>query len=442
MLSSAPLHASPSAPADGAGALPATAGLQDMLRPQDRELANHIDAQLRDGHPWLRFQPHLEQRFIQETGDARLRTLLIAGTLVAFVLNLFLLADRAMIPDRFDDALRLRVWVYTPIVLVGMWIMSRLPQLLLRELLAVGASLLAGLLHLGLAVSSESPHALAYTTGLVMIIIYANVFVRTRFWLSVATCLALLAFYVVAVWWMPSPNLALAVPIGLIHVSASVFTLYYLYGLEHDERQNYLLAMRQRLLQKELNAGNRELERVSRVDPLTRLANRRYFDTYTEQLWERARRDDAELAILMLDVDCFKRYNDRHGHPAGDACLIAVARALRSSLRRPGDLIARYGGEEFIAVLHRTSPQHAASAAERVREAVEQLALHHGDSHVSDVVTVSVGVATLKPSDRQASVQHLIALADEALYHAKNRGRNRVWVSQLGGTGFRSGGHA
>lgn len=413
-----------------------------MLRPQDRELAERIDQQLRDGFSWLRFQPQLEERFIQETGDARLRTLLIAGTLVAFVLNLFLLADRAMVPDRFDEALRLRLWGYTPIVLVGMWIMSRMPQLLLRELLAVGASLLAGALHLGLAVSSESPHALAYTTGLVMIILYANVFVRTRFWLSVATCVALLGLYGLALWLMRSPNMALAIPIGLIHVSASVFTLYYLYGLEHDERQSYLLATRQRLLQKELNAGNRELERVSRVDPLTRLANRRYFDTYTEQLWERARRDDAEMAILMLDVDCFKRYNDRHGHPAGDACLIAVSQALRGSLRRPGDLIARYGGEEFIAVLHRTSAEHAAAAAERVREAVEQLGLHHGDSHVSDVVTVSVGVATLKPSDRQASVQHLITLADEALYHAKNRGRNRVWISELGGGSRDTGGRA
>jgi diguanylate cyclase (GGDEF)-like protein len=299
-------------------------------------------------------------------------------------------------------------------------------------MMAIGADLVAGAMHLALCVMSHSEHALAYTTGLAMVIMYSNIYVRTRFWLAAPTCVALLLMYVVSLWFMPNPSLSLSIPIGLVLVSTAVFTQYYLYTLEHEERLNYLLASRQKLLQQELGHANNQLERVSRVDALTQVANRRHFDQFLSQLWERARHDDSEVAIVMLDVDCFKAYNDHYGHPAGDACLVQVAESLVNSLRRPGDLVARYGGEEFIAVLHKAAPAQAEAAAERVRQSVFALALPHTDSFVTKVVTVSVGVATMRPSDRQASPQHLIALADEALYQAKNRGRNRVWVSGAG----------
>jgi diguanylate cyclase (GGDEF)-like protein len=129
---------------------------------------------------------------------------------------------------------------------------------------------------------------------------------------------------------------------------------------------------------------------------------------------------------MMIDVDHFKAYNDRYGHPVGDACLKAVATALKRRLREPGDLLARYGGEEFIAVLAGTSLQTARGAAERIRRGIEGLNLLHATSSTHAVVTVSIGVATLTPADEGATTTRLISAADEALYQAKQGGRNRV----------------
>lgn len=424
------LPAAASAAADGTrpavSPAPADPSAADTLTPEDRALSTLIEDTLRGGIGWLRFPRMLEARFQRETADYRLKTLVIAGTLVAFVLNLFLISDYAMIPDMFDQALMARLWIFTPVCLIGLWLMVKIHHVLLRETMAIGADLLAGAIQMWLCISSHSPHAQAYTTGMAMIILYSNIYVRTRFWLAAPTCVALLLMYAGSLWLFPEPKLELMAPIGLVLLSTAVFTLFYLYTLEHEERLNYLLAVRQKLLQQELSSANRQLERVSRVDALTQVANRRHFDTFLSQLWERAKRDDAEVGIVMLDVDCFKPYNDHYGHPAGDACLVQVAQALRHSLRRPGDLVARYGGEEFIAVLYKAGPAQAEAAAERVRSAVYALALPHAASFVDQVVTVSVGVATMRPSDRHASPQRLISLADEALYRAKNRGRNRV----------------
>jgi len=131
---------------------------------------------------------------------------------------------------------------------------------------------------------------------------------------------------------------------------------------------------------------------------------------------------------MMIDVDHFKAYNDRYGHPEGDACLKDVAATLKRRLRRPGDLIARFGGEEFIAVLAGTSLDVALGAAERVRKGVENLNRLHAKSPTHAVVTVSVGVATLRPNAPHATPAQLISAADEALYQAKARGRNRVYA--------------
>lgn len=129
---------------------------------------------------------------------------------------------------------------------------------------------------------------------------------------------------------------------------------------------------------------------------------------------------------MMIDVDHFKAYNDRYGHPVGDACLRAVAGALKRRLRGPGDLIARYGGEEFIAVLGGTSLPTVRGAAERIRRGIEGLNLLHATSSTHEVVTVSIGVATMNPSADGATITRLISAADTALYQAKDGGRNRV----------------
>ena len=141
-----------------------------------------------------------------------------------------------------------------------------------------------------------------------------------------------------------------------------------------------------------------------------------------------ARLDGSEIALLMIDVDHFKAYNDRYGHPEGDACLRDVADTLKRRLRRPGDLIARFGGEEFVAILAGTSLEVALGAAERVRKGIENINRLHATSPTHAVVTVSIGVACLRPNTPHATPAQLISAADEALYQAKARGRNRVFA--------------
>ncbi len=193
--------------------------------------------------------------------------------------------------------------------------------------------------------------------------------------------------------------------------------------------------MRRRLIRvsAELTAANRALERMSRLDGLTELANRRRLDGYLAGEVARARRSKKELAFALCDLDFFKPFNDHYGHQAGDECLRRVAHVLRSVCRRPADLAARYGGEEFGLVLPETGLAGAKQVAERVREEVSRLSIRHEYSDVAPHLTMSVGVAALVPG-KDARLDRLVAIADQALYQAKKLGRDRVIAMQAGET--------
>lgn len=178
------------------------------------------------------------------------------------------------------------------------------------------------------------------------------------------------------------------------------------------------------VLARRLDNANQELRRLSSVDGLTGIANRRQFDETMEREWRRTLRTQGELALLLCDVDHFKGFNDRFGHQAGDDCLRLVARCLAQTLDRGGDLAARYGGEEFAVILPDTRLEGALCVAERLRQSVAALRIPHPDSPHGHV-TISIGAATLA-AHRGTACQCLIRDADEALYHAKHEGRNRV----------------
>jgi len=192
------------------------------------------------------------------------------------------------------------------------------------------------------------------------------------------------------------------------------------YSREIERANQNLQEARQQLMR-----TNRELERLSTLDTLTGLANRRRFDEALRYEWRRAARENHPLSLILCDIDCFKGYNDTYGHPAGDEVLMRVAGAMRDSLRRPADLAARYGGEEFVVILANTDTAGAVALAEKIRETVEEMKVLHEGSTVSRWLTVSFGVATLVP-DPDAGPEELIDRADRALYAAKQGGRNRV----------------
>ena len=178
----------------------------------------------------------------------------------------------------------------------------------------------------------------------------------------------------------------------------------------------------------ELEAANQQLETLSATDGLTGLANRRSFDSYWVQEWQRAVRQGTPLAVIMLDVDHFKAYNDHYGHQQGDACLRILGDILRATIRRAGELAARYGGEEFVVVMPGASAQKAQETAHSILAALRAEHLPHASSSVAPVVTISLGVAAGMPGamdDRE----HLIKVADVALFEAKHQGRNRVVMS-------------
>lgn len=180
------------------------------------------------------------------------------------------------------------------------------------------------------------------------------------------------------------------------------------------------------MLLAEIRVLYRRLGVMAVVDPLTGLPNRRSFDEYLQ--WTLGQRRKAEVAFLLLDVDCFKQFNDRYGHGAGDVCLQRVAGAMRGALLRSVDLAARYGGEEFVVLLPDTTALGALDVAERIRAGVEALAIPHDDSAAAPVVTVSVGAAHAKFTSG-VDRDRLYALADRALYAAKMR-RNSVVVAE------------
>lgn len=183
-----------------------------------------------------------------------------------------------------------------------------------------------------------------------------------------------------------------------------------------------------RLSQQQLQETNLALQQLMKSDGLTGLSNRRHFDEFLETEWLRGRRLRSELSLLLIDVDQFKLYNDHYGHVMGDDTLCAVAGVLSEVRRRATDLAARYGGEEFALVLPETSLNGALLLAENLRQAIEALAIPHQVQPGGSVVTVSVGVAMLVPSEAHEPVE-LVERADRALYQAKNNGRNRVEVA-------------
>lgn len=179
-----------------------------------------------------------------------------------------------------------------------------------------------------------------------------------------------------------------------------------------------------------LREFNEELERLANMDGLTQVANRRSFDQYIEQVWPNVGPGRSSLSLILCDIDYFKSYNDTYGHQAGDACLIQVAQAIERAVKRGMDLVARYGGEEFAVVLPSTSVAGVARVAEEIRHEIAQLNIPHGESAVSERITLSLGMATIS-SHEETYPEMLIAAADQGLYQAKHEGRDRVCVGEI-----------
>jgi len=193
--------------------------------------------------------------------------------------------------------------------------------------------------------------------------------------------------------------------------------------IDHEEQASNLTSLREK--ERQLNVVIQALELSSYQDALTQVPNRRSFDDAFHREWHRALRESNPISVILIDIDFFKQYNDFYGHLAGDDCLREVAQCLSKTLRRPTDVFARYGGEEFVAVLPSTNADGARIIAEKMRLTVASSGVEHKPSNISEVVSISLGIATTIPL-----IEHhprkFIQTADSALYDAKRQGRNCV----------------
>lgn len=406
-------------------------GPMSLAADQDQRM-NQVQELLNLGFRWMKFPQALENDFLEQDPTGRLRHFMFSSIISLMTYNGFLIADYLIIPDVFPIVATLRLLVFTPISLLAMgilWTGRQRPEashpLMLDTTVLISGLFAAATLAYALSITN-SPMSDFYHAGFAVVVMYGNLVQRLRFWSAVPFSLTVLAIQIVGIAVLPNFNPRLVLPLCLLTTATVAFSLCANYVMERDKRRRYLLTVREHELVRQLSDVNLQLQQLSRVDALTGLFNRRHFQEYLQSLWQRARHEGSEVAIIMMDVDHFKGYNDHHGHPAGDECLRQVAAVMQSSLRQPGDMVARYGGEEFIAVLPNSSLLVALQAAERVRKAVEALSLHHGSSPILPVVTVSLGVAWTNAAAPSVTPDSLISSADRALYDAKRQGRNRA----------------
>lgn len=406
-----------------AGPTSPQAGQLDLAEPVSGN--SEFDLAWAQGFKFLRFAPPLEARYLQDKEAERLRLIRIGAIFTLLLTNCMLLPDWLMVPDQFKTALVLRLFVETPVVLLFLWCLNHISREM-RERLVLLLALITGVIGVYLPVKSHDALGPMYLIALSMILLFNGGVVRLRFWMAMRVSVSVLAMFVYGALAVDNPPVALMLSEALVMVSISIFTLFSSYRAEHEERANWLMQQQQSLLREEVEHTNRQLERLSRFDPLTELANRRYLDEFLKLAWSRAQHEGQHVALLMIDIDHFKAYNDCYGHAQGDGCIQRVAKAMTDCLRRPEGLIARYGGEEFVVVLPSTELADALAVAERLRQGVARENIEHMDSPVSRQVTLSIGVACLKADAPHTSAASLIACADAALYQAKSKGRNQV----------------
>ncbi len=366
--------------------------------------------QLRAGFQWLRFERELEREFRREQASQRLPQIrlnlyLAAALVVAFGgLNTLVLGANAP-----ASIWAVQFGVLLPVAIAAI-VVTHLPNG--RRIYPRLAPLLVPVA--GLAVISIELQAAKIDVHS----LFATVVLASIFTYYLVGLLFYEAVRANALTWAAYVAFGLSSGVSDMHVVYNALVLLFAnvvgasvaYGLEMVLRAHFLEA--------------RLLSEAASRDGLTALYNRRRFDEHLDRVWQQAQREGTTLALLLVDIDFFKRYNDRHGHQAGDECLRGVAAALQRAARRPLDFVARYGGEEFAVVLYDPSREYVRDLSSRIHAGMAALGIPHGES-VAPVVTVSIGAAYVAPTLERSS-HGFVQLADEALYEAKGNGRNQT----------------
>jgi len=406
-----------------------------MELPADNTMLPMIDTALASQRWLITMPPGLAPRYLREQLAARQphnrRVLLIT----AIIFNLFWFAQFKTAPEILPLSALLRFALMSPAVLLFLVLDSRglLDRIYGPCLVTLGV--MAGIITAILTVRTHGTTMtnLSDVRATPLILLATGLVMRLTPVEVVSTAALSVAVFIGSILLAPSVPGSEIGSLVLMDLAIGAAAVVFNLQLEARDRQLFLWRASERIHRAELAARNRGLLRETQTDGLTGVANRRFFDETLNEVWRRAQLEGGEVSLIMMDIDHFKLFNDHYGHQGGDECLRRVAAQARREVRG-NDLFARYGGEEFAVILPDAPPAIANAVAERIRAAVEAMALPHAGLRPDAIVTLSLGVATLRPG-RQDDVRHLLEAADSNLYTAKRTGRNMVCVQGLGPDG-------
>ena len=371
--------------------------------------------QLTAGFPWLTFQGELETEFRRTHLDDTLSHIRInLGLMITIAIALSAVERVIMGPqlDRIPSMIYMLLII--PVLLIVLVASFSASRHRIFQPLTTTATTLVGLSMVAIQVIASSAGVAFLFPCLLLNTMYVYFMAGLGFYNALAANLIVMFAYLAVGTSLQLPVREFAFD-ALAIVAANLFGASVVYMHEKSSRMRFLEAGLLR-------------EMVAR-DGLTGIHNRRMFDQHIRRAWPQAVRDGLRVAVLIIDIDCFKDYNDRYGHQAGDECLRAVAISLHQCARRPLDFVARYGGEEFAIVLYEASREYVAEVVTRIQRSIAELNIAHEASRVASRLTVSIGAAYIRPT-AERTPEGLIQLADEALYSAKEQGRNRVVVME------------
>jgi diguanylate cyclase (GGDEF)-like protein len=369
--------------------------------------------QLRDGFPWLTFNRELEADFRRAHIDENLLHTRVNLCLAVIITIAFNAMDSVVLSPALNRIpSMIHMLLIIPTLLIGLAATFAAQRHRIYPPLAVIASVILGLGVVAVQIIVTLGGVTILFPCLMLSIIFVYFLAGLIFYHAIAANVIVMLAYLGVGTALQLPGREFAYN-AMAVVAANIFGASVVYMNEKISRMRFLEACLLR-------------ELVAR-DGLTGIQNRRMFDQHIQRTWQQAVREKIRVAVLLADIDCFKDYNDRYGHQAGDECLRAVAISLNQCARRPLDFVARYGGEEFAVVLYEASREYVAEVLTRIQRSIAELNIPHEASRVASRLTVSIGAAFILPSTNRTP-EGLIQLADEALYSAKEQGRNRVVV--------------